>query len=291
LKFAKKNDYEINIIKGYNFNRVSNVFSKYVKDLYKLKLEIIGAERAINKSLLNNLLGRFGMNIIKPKTETVSQDKLDFILSTREIKSFHEITKNDYLVTYIPVINKDICNEHGIDYIKVLTSEKNIDIEKNKDIFRDVSIAISAMVTSYARIFMNNIKLQILNNNGNLYYSDTDSIVTNIDLKLLSNNLVGPNLGQFKLEYIIKKGYFITNKLYCLVLNNGKVIIKSKGVDDDSLSLQDFKDMYYRTQNIKGTKLSSKINYKEGSVSISEKEINLSCNAYSKRTKIYNNTI
>jgi DNA polymerase type B, organellar and viral/RNase_H superfamily len=302
LKLAKENGYEIKIIKGYNFNRVSNVFTKYVNDLYKLKLESKGAEKAINKSLLNNLLGRFGMNIIKPKTECLTKDKLDTILSTREVKSYHEVTNNDYLVTYIPIINREICTEHGLDYVKVLTSEKNTNIEKNIDIFKDVSIVISAMVTSYARVFMNKIKLEILRNNGKLYYSDTDSIVTDIDLSTinttlieklfkpfkLSNNLVGKDLGQFKLEYVIKEGYFISNKLYCLLLNNDKVVIKSKGVKQESLTLEDFKSMYYLSKNVIGNKLSSKINYKEGSVSINNKEINLDSEVYKKREKISN---
>src|ERR1044071_8966464 len=51
--------------------------------------------------------------------------------------------------------------------------------------------------------------IEILNKNSHIYYSDTDSIVTNIDLP---KHLVGSELGQFKLEYIIKEAYFISAK-------------------------------------------------------------------------------
>lgn len=42
---------------------------------------------------------------------------------------------------------------------------------------------ISAAITSYARIAIRKIKLDIINRlGGNIYYSDTDSIVTYVEL-------------------------------------------------------------------------------------------------------------
>ena len=57
-------------------------------------------------------------------------------------------------------------------------------------------------MTSYARIFIYKIKLEILENGGNIYYSDTDSIV--LDKTYLNVNWIGDNIGQFKLEYLIR---------------------------------------------------------------------------------------
>jgi hypothetical protein len=238
-----------------------------------LKSSTKGAEKTINKSLLNNLPGKFGINIIKPKTEIITSERLDFILSTREVKSHHELPGNKYQVTYLPIVNQDICNEHRLDYLSVLTKDKNHDIDRNIDVFNDVSIVISAMITSYARVHMSKIKLLILKHGGKIFYSDTDSIVTDLDLSIIDNNLVGKGLGQFKLEYLIKEGYFMSNKTYCLLLNNGETIIKAKGVSKDSLTVEDFKTMYYNTTNVKGTKNQSTRNYKEGSVLIESKKI------------------
>jgi len=288
LKFAERNGYKIKIIKGYNFNKIEGVFSNYINELYELKSKSIGVEKAIYKSLLNNLLGRLGMNIIKPITKNVTKEELDFLTCTRKIKTFHKITENDYLITYIPVIDEQICYDHGLDYIKVLSLDKNINLEKNIDVFKDVSIAISAMVTSYARIFMTEIKLEILKMGGNIYYSDTDSIITDTDLTIINKNLVGKEIGQFKKECLIKEGYFISNKTYCLVLEDGETIIKSKGVSDSSLTLEDFKTMYYQSKNIKGIKSHADKNYSKGYVSINEKEIELNFDSYTKREKIYN---
>lgn len=285
LKFALKNGYKIKVIKGYNFNKEYNIFDKYVEDLYAIKSTTKNkVEEAVAKSLLNNLLGRFGMNIKKPVTEIVNKERLDYLLCTREHNSYHEITNEEFLISYYPNVSKEICEKFGYDYIKVL-QESSIDILKeNENEFNDVSLVISAAVTSYARILMGNIKLNILNKGGNLYYTDTDSIVTDIKLE---DYLVGNNIGQFKLEHEVLEGYFISSKTYCLVTKK-KTIIKAKGLINKSLTKEDFEKLY-KGINIKGTKRSSITTYNKGSVVIQDKEITLDANAYTKRVKIYDN--
>jgi len=228
------------------------------------------------------------MNIIKPKTKEVDKQKLDYILSTRTVKSLREITNNNFLITYTPIVNEEICLAHGIDPVSVLNRESNFNLEKNIEIFKDVSIAISAMVTSYARIEMHKLKLQILSLGGKIYYSDTDSIVTNIKLESLkTKNLVGKGIGQYKLEYDIREAYFISNKTYCYILQDGSPIIKAKGVLSHSLTVEDFKRMYYLSENVLATKVQTITNYQQGSVLIKNKEVLLNPNAYSKRIKLY----
>lgn len=70
------------------------------------------------------------MNIIKPITKFIKKYELDFILSTKEVKSFHEIIKKDFLLTYVSIVNKEISIEYGLDYIKVLTKDKTYNIKK-----------------------------------------------------------------------------------------------------------------------------------------------------------------
>jgi DNA polymerase elongation subunit (family B) len=103
---------------------------------------------------------------------------------------------------------------------------------KNSEDFSNVSVAISSAITSYARIYMNNIKLNILKRGGNIYYTDTDSIVTDIKLE---NKYVGKSLGQFKLEHEILLGYFISSKTYCLLTKDYKTVIKAKSASSESL--------------------------------------------------------
>ena len=157
--------------------------------MFNLKKNSSGFLKIIYKSLLNNLLGRFGLNIIKPVTQTVNKEKRDYIFSTRIIKSQIILNNNKFLITYEPTISKEICKQHGLDIIKVLEKESKQNIEKNLDLFKDVSIATASLVTSYARIFINKIKLHIINNGGDIYYSDTDSIVLNKNFFDINTNL------------------------------------------------------------------------------------------------------
>lgn len=65
----------IKIRKGYNFNRVSNIFYKFVQTIYKEKQESTGYKRLISKLLLNSLLGRFGMHIDKRVTSLINSQE------------------------------------------------------------------------------------------------------------------------------------------------------------------------------------------------------------------------
>lgn len=283
LKFAQDNGYKIKVIKGYNFNKEYNIFNKYVNYLYRIKSTTSNkVEKAVVKSLLNNLLGRFGLNINKPISEIVNKDKLDYLLCTREFNSYSKITENDFLISYYPKVSKDLCEDFEYDYIKVLQESKNISNENVE--FKDVSLVITAAVTAYARIYMSKIKLDLLSRGGNIFYTDTDSIVTDIPL---DEDIIGQGLGKFKLEYKVKEGYFISSKTYCLILEDNSTIIKTKGLLNESLNVQKFKDLY-KGIDVKGTKISAVTIFDKGSVTIEENDsINLKSDAYLKRIKVY----
>ena len=55
------------------------------------------------KSLLNNLIGRFGLSIIKPITQTVNKERRDYIFSSRIVKSQTILNENKFLITYAKV--------------------------------------------------------------------------------------------------------------------------------------------------------------------------------------------
>lgn len=170
LQFAKKYGYKIKVTKGYQFNTSENVFKSYVEDLSKLKNELTGSKRQVIKSLLNNLLGRFAINYVKPITKTVNKKVLDNILATRVVKTFKEIKSENFVLTYLPLLDKEVCDSHNIDYHKAIFNERSHNIEKFVNVFQDTSIIISAFTTSYARVHMNQIKLDILAAGGLLYY-------------------------------------------------------------------------------------------------------------------------
>jgi len=290
LKFAKSHGYSIQVIKGFNFDRQNSSLTSYINTLYKQKSEATGSRKTIFKSLLNNLIGRFGMHINKPITIEVDIAKRDYIASTRVIKTQHHLFNNRFLITYLPQISKEICEEHNLDYTKVLEQENKKNTSLEIKTFKDTSIAVTAMINSYARIYMNKIKLDLLDHKMHIYYMDTDSLVIDAQAFYYLNNqeLIGNKLGQFKLENNINKAYFISNKTYCFSLNDSDtdILIKAKGVNKNTLTLQDFVDLY-NEKDIKTNRRNTLINYEKASVSIKNKEIILRHDSFTKRVKIY----
>lgn len=76
-----------------------------------------------------------------------------------------------------------------------------------------------------------------------LYYSDTDSTVTD---RPLPDYMVGDKLGQMKLEYVIQRAVFLAPKVYGFITTDGEEIIKVKGLSKESLSgikIQDLEEL------------------------------------------------
>ena len=283
LKFASLNGYDMFVHKGYTFDKQLNVFDSYVEYFYNIKsTRNSKVEKAISKSLLNNLLGRFGLDINKSKTELVDMDSYNEIVQTKSINSVTHID-DKVLINYNNKVSNIICKQLNVDYRNTIINNFKNNNESEKT-FTDVSIAIASAVTSYARINISKTKLDILKKGGKLFYSDTDSIVTNIPL---DDRLIGNALGQYKLEYTIQKAYLISSKTYCLILKCGTPIIKAKGVNNHKLDEIDFISLY-KGKNVETVRSESLRDFSQGFVNISIViPIVLRGDSYSKRTKIF----
>jgi len=101
--------------------------------------------------------------------------------------------------------------------------------------------------------------------------------------------MLGKDLGQLKLEYNIKKAYFITSKTYMLELSKGDLVKKAKGVYAENLKKSDYENMYYNNLDVKAIKGDTHIDFEKGTVNIKSKQAILHYNAYTKRQKLYNN--
>jgi len=64
-----------------------------------------------------------------------------------------------------------------------------------------------------------------------LYYSDTDSAFIDGNLEDIYPNLIGNKLGQLKPEYDFKKALFLAPKVYGGITQDGKTILKVKGIN------------------------------------------------------------
>ena len=171
-----------------------------------------------------------------------------------KIMSYKNISNDKILVSYIPKLDYNIIRDHKLDFIKIVDKFKDNEVQG----LNVTSIPMSAAVTAYGRIHMNKLKLDMLKNGNEVYYTDTDSIVCS---KPLSDNLVNNlELGKLKLEYILDKAIFISNKLYFLCDDKGNFINKAKGIKSDSITYFDYVRLLNNKSINTAVKTESKIN-------------------------------
>lgn len=140
----------------------------------------------------------------KATSKILSHDSYAEIASKYPIVSETTLEDNWHIISYLPSVDPSLCESLAIDMVKLI-NKFNIPDESATG-FKDVSISVSAAVTSYGRIHMSKLKLAILNQGANIYYSDTDSIITD---RPLDTNLVDTNLlGKLKLEHKVSKAFF-----------------------------------------------------------------------------------
>jgi len=166
------------------------------------------------------------------------------ILETKIIK-VKDLTKYlvNQVVETIVEINLDLAilllkNRNNVEALKQL-KDKYFPLEKSKNNYTIVksNVAIAAAVTAYARCEMIKYKCT---EGVNVYYSDTDSIIT--DKPLPTSSEIG-GLKNEMLKYgteTISEAYFIGPKEYALKLlnkNNKEFIFTTfAGVKKDSLT-------------------------------------------------------
>lgn len=123
--------------------------------MYNIKSNPINnTQKSMAKSLLNNLLGRFGITLDKSVTKLVTTKTFDEKAVMNKITSYKKVAEDKFLVSYIPRLDYDIINNHKLDFIKIANNYKDQEIQS----LNVTSVPISAAVTTYGRIHINKIK-------------------------------------------------------------------------------------------------------------------------------------
>lgn len=204
-------------------------FQRVLEKLYSLRLAFPKNHpmNQIAKILLNSLYGVFGM-----------RDNFDLIKIMCS-KEFESLMKCDQkLVTEIIQLGEQFLVQYQ-NRQKSLMPEELFGKDYN------INVAIASAITSYSRDFMSQFKN---NPNLKLFYTDTDSIYTNLNPDQMNELYPGivsnTGLGKLKLETISKKAIFLAPKCYALETLDGSFICKVKGLTKDvTLSLSDFETL------------------------------------------------
>ena len=216
---AVKYGYRFEILKGYKFIP-DLVFTDYVNKMYSLRMEF-PKEHPMNliaKLLMNSLFGKFGMKTEHSLIQIYNiNDDLDRN-SINEILDLYGKSVSDVIdmEDYVIVVRENIS---GYSYNEV------------NDFFYglDVNVGVASAITAGGRVWMSAFKN---NPDFNIFYSDTDSAVIDQPMK---HNLVGPHLGQFKLEHELGRAVFLAPKVYAFITMDNDEVIKVKGVTKEAL--------------------------------------------------------
>jgi len=267
IKNAIKYGYKFEIINGYFFGGKDYIFKKYINQLYELRLNYAKDHpmNFIAKILMNSLYGAFGM-----------VDKFDTVTIHENAEFEHYMNKISVKEAKLLSIS-ELGNEHMI--ISKEGDRTNL-ILSSLSIRSNVNVAIAGATTSLSRIHMSQFKNNPL---FDTLYSDTDSIIVNLSheefIKLFPD-MIGNKLGQLKLEYIIKKAVFLGPKSYFLELENGKNIIKIKGLsskvaNNSDITIESFYELLKKDSSMV-------FNQEKWKKSLSESTINILNQSYKK---------
>lgn len=291
LNYAYELGYKIELLEAvYYTDSDKTIFEKYMNDLYFYKNNSKGLKRNLYKSLLNNLIGRFGITLNSLKTSLMDDDQFKILSVGHNIENCVKI--DNYILGDVSLNpNISLMKDNFIDPNIYINDSTYLKIKKeshmNNKYISDTSIIIPTIINAIARIKLLKLIHKLDSQGIKVYYCDTDSIV--ID-SLLPKDIVSDKLGDFKLENDIKEGYFISSKLYYLVnypINNKPSIkIVNKGATR-KLSKADFESLYQGKPILAVCNTTTR-NLSNGSVIISDKIIELTGN-YDKRLKIMHN--
>lgn len=201
LQKARELGYEIKVHFGYRFKK-KKIFTGYINEMFAMKnsSEKGSVGYMVAKLLMNSLYGKFGQR-----------------RERQQIVIFPETT-----VGYEPV---DFFGDLPIYAKKTISRAKHI------------LPAIAAFVTSEARVFLyENCFEQAKAKGGEVFYCDTDSIITNVELE------TGDQLGDLtdELPQGIEEGIFLLPKMYGLRTTSGEYI-KCKGFPRKLFTFEQYK--------------------------------------------------
>ena len=232
IKECMKYGYKFKVLKAIQFSR-EKIFNDYINYWYNIKCNSKGAQRFIAKLHLNTLYGYFGRRQEELETTVILKKDIKVYAMKYIIINISDVSKNDLIITYLRNNNR-------------INSKLNIGLETTKFDLSTFSIiksnvAIASAVTSYARIHMMQFK-----NNHDIFYTDTDSIITS---KPLDKSLIGNKIGLMKDELsggIISKAYFLGIKKYGYQCNDKDYSVIS-GVPRNSISFNEIKNIFMGT--------------------------------------------
>lgn len=177
LELAIEYGYEITLNTGYIFKTTTSLkrYSMTMTDL-KNKASEKGdiVMRAMAKLLSNSLYGKFAASYHDTASLFINGKELTALEKSFEINSRTEISNDMYMVNYNtkPLSKKEVSNSLVKDLVKQFSKQS---------IPTDINVAISATITSYGRIILYRLLIDVIAKGGKVCYTDTDRVFASFE--------------------------------------------------------------------------------------------------------------
>lgn len=213
LEYARKKGYTVIPEYGLVFNKTRMIFHSFVKEFYRLKANNTGGRKKSAKILLNSLYGKFGQ---EPERKELN---LQYFVDEDQMKKYINEHKNpDKLVIRFDAKKRIYMVMESIDSINLRP-------------FMIVSIA--STITAYERLSLTKLIHTLEDNQIDVIYADTDSVVIpKKEISMIKN--LGDDLGCWGVEKEFDEVQFVAPKAYMFKLKN-KYGLKLKGVAKDKI--------------------------------------------------------
>lgn len=217
-------------IKDSYMSKYGYPFKKYGEALYDLKKSIDKDKNPgkykVVKFLLNSFYGKFGMD--------------------RHHKSVR-----------IGNVTKEFME--GKEPITDGLTDKGIMLEEEESFAPYIIPRVASAITAQARIEMHKWFMRVFDRGGSIWYCDTDSIVTNVELP------TGEELGEMDLEGTLSEGVYLAPKVYAEKYQEGDELIKAKGMRKPQMAFKDYREAYRENDpSMIGTSWESPRGFKAG---------------------------
>lgn len=205
------------------YKKKDYIFKNYVEFFSKIRKKGV-YYNIFGKNIVNGLYGSFALN---EKEESYliaySKDELNTYIKSVNVKSWKMI--GSFFLISVVIDDK---------------SKKIID-KKNKWnlTHKKRNVAYAAIISSKARIKLNNSLQRVLEDNGELYYTDTDSIFAGYKVNKLNSKL-----GDIVWSEIYQDAVFISSKFYFLYDKK----LRLKGIGYNDFSFYEIKKMFYHNK-------------------------------------------
>ncbi|MEM4066708.1 MAG: DNA polymerase [Candidatus Micrarchaeaceae archaeon] len=233
-----KDKQDFKVVRGIVYRHIKNIFRDYIDYFYQMKQEAKANDNKIlyliSKLFMNSLYGKFAEREEKEVIKNLKFEEVKKLLEKEiKVKSFR--------------------SDLGLYAVEeVIKSDK-------------IHIQISSFITAMARFRLYKFMKKLIDNGYEVYYCDTDSIVTNANqqqMQELGIPIHDSDLGALKLEHKINEGYFLLPKFYFIDNEDGEES-KSKGFVNN-FDKELFNDYLFNNVNKFDENVRKMIGFKDG---------------------------